>query len=71
MRMKCNLILPDMWARTLCSLGNSTRNTALGKHSATLPSTSMLSFFVILLSYQIREYLSAYICNRYSVLKVG
>jgi hypothetical protein len=45
--MKCRLIRPEMWANTMCPLDSSTRNMALGRHSCTFPSTSILSFFAI------------------------
>ena len=45
--MKCILILPDTWAKTSWSLGNSTRNIPFGRASLTLASTSIACFFAI------------------------
>ncbi len=43
--MKCIRIFPEICAKILCPLSNSTRNIALGKVSATVPVTSMTSSF--------------------------
>src|ERR1044071_8184900 len=46
-RMKCFLILPEMWASTLCLFSSSTWNIAFGNVSRTVPVTSIASSFDI------------------------
>src|SRR5260370_38856507 len=41
--MLCILILPEIWANTLCPLSSVTLNTALGSASCTVPCTSIAS----------------------------
>src|SRR3569832_1635420 len=36
-------ILPEVWARTSCSLSNFTRNMAFGRSSVTVPGNSIMS----------------------------
>jgi len=40
-------IFPDKWPKTVCPALNWTQKTALGRFSITLPSSSIISFFVL------------------------
>ncbi len=45
--IKCILILPEIWAKTLCPFSNFTLKVALGRVSTIVPSTLIGSSFAI------------------------